>query len=83
VSKPTKTRAELEAFIVGQVRSHPDCEDFRSIAIRRQAVNTRRAHAANWIVSGWIYGNADMDACDAILCRIIPQLQRQYDLGKD
>jgi hypothetical protein len=82
LNKPTKTRGELGALIVGAVRNRPDCNDFRSITIRR-VVDAPGPNASNWSASGWLYGNAAMDACDATLRRIIPQLQRQYDLAED
>jgi hypothetical protein len=78
----TRTRAELERLIVREVRNHPDCNDFRSITVRR-LVDASARGAFNWTAGAWNYGNANMDACDLALRRIIPKLQCQYDLAED
>jgi hypothetical protein len=35
MTKPTKTRAELERMIVSEVRKYPHCEGFKSVTFYR------------------------------------------------
>jgi hypothetical protein len=78
MTKPTKTRAELERMIVSEVRKYPHCEGFKSVTFYRVV-----DQPFNWSLSLCDYGEAGMDSCDAALRGIISRLQRQYDLADD
>jgi hypothetical protein len=82
MTKPTKTRFEIETMIVNEVRRHHRCEGFQSISIYR-IVDQSAQGAFNWSPSVCNYGESGAQSCDAALREIIPRLQKQYDVADD
>jgi len=80
MNKPQKTRAELEAMIVAEVRCRRHCEGFKSIVIYRL---DDRSVPFNWSTGPCDYGEAGRDSCEAALREIISLLQAQCDLAHE
>jgi hypothetical protein len=80
MAKLKKSRAEIEAIIVAEVRRYPHCEGFKSISIYI-IIDGATDRQFTWALSVANYGNAGQDSCDAALLEVIPRLQRQYDVA--
>jgi hypothetical protein len=75
-SKPTKTRHELQALIMQEIRKNPEFRNIGNVAITQP---TQLApHLPNWSFA-WVLNGASLAPPEA---DEIPQkLQREYDLA--
>jgi hypothetical protein len=77
--KTTKTRAELEAIVLAEVRNVRHCEDARQVTVIGLDDD---GFDATWAVSNFNPGESDLQSCEDALHFIVPRLQNQFDLGE-
>ena len=80
MTKPKKTRAEIETMIANEVRKRPLCKGFQSISIYRIGDDSAES-ISNWSPSVTNYGEAGEEVCEDALREIVPRLQQQYDIS--
>src|SRR5262245_29804110 len=73
--KVPKSKGEIQALIVAELRECEDCETARGVLV--VAVDDA---VANWTVAQFNRGESDAYACDRALQRIVPHYQRLYEL---
>lgn len=74
--KEAKTRAELEALIMAEVRQHPECDNVEGVAITRPL-------GRPWDIAVLRDGPGIKTECRRKLYEISTRLCNQYDLAKD
>jgi len=73
--KLPKTKSEIECLLLTELQANPDCEEAQYIAV------IASDHCgATWTVSAFHPGKSDDTTCERALQRIVPRLQRLYDL---
>jgi hypothetical protein len=73
-----KNREELEAILLGFLRSRANCGEALKVVVER--VNTP-LNGANWTVTAFDPGSASADACDHAMQLIVPLVQEHFDLA--
>jgi hypothetical protein len=80
VPKTLKTRTELEAMLLSELRKAPHCLEAKSVTVCRAE---ERSASPNWLVANFDSGQATMRSCAAMLGSIERRLQALYDLASD
>ena len=75
-AKEKKSRAELEALVLEEVRQHPECDHIIGIAIAQPPQTA--PHHPNWDVAFTISGN---QIPPPIAFEIAAKLKSQFDLA--
>ena len=75
-AKEKKTRADLLALLMGELRKHPECDHVVRAAITQPVQHT--PDHPNWDVAWSVSGNQIL--CPAAL-RIASELQAKFDLA--
>lgn len=73
-----KNRAELEAILLGFLRSRPNCAEALKVVI--EPVETP-LNGANWTVTAFDPGPASADACEDAMQLLVPLVQEHFDLA--
>ena len=73
MAKPTKSRNELVAMIMAEVRRHPECNEVASVAITKPI-------GLNWDISTLRDGPKIPPASWKTVQEIVTRLRSQYDL---
>jgi hypothetical protein len=76
--KQTKSRAELEAIVLAELRETLNCEDISSVV-----VVPSKHDGFTWEVGSYIADHSPFLDCEQALKRIVPRLQAVYDLKAD
>ena len=77
MDKVPKTKDEIQALIVAELRECEDCETAWGVVVVAMEGDEE---VANWTVSQFNRGESDAFACDRALQRIVPHYQRLYEL---
>jgi hypothetical protein len=78
VDKVSKTRMELEALVLAQLRAAPACEGASHVTV--VAYDDYRI-AATWEVASFDPGTSERERCERALGDIIARLQRSFDVS--
>ena len=76
--KTLKTRVELEELGLTELRKTRYCAEARSVTVIGL---DDEGFDANWAISNFDPGQADIRNCEDALNFIVPRLQNQFDLG--
>lgn len=74
-----KNRAELEAILLGFLRSRPDCAEALKVVVEPTEAPL---NGANWTVTAYDPGPASAEACEGAMQRIVPLVQEHFDLAE-
>ena len=77
MEKSLKTKDEIQALIVAELREFEDCETAWGVVVVAVEINV---DVANWTVARFNRGESCAYACDRALQRIVPHYQRLYHL---
>jgi len=77
VNKAPKSKDEIEALIIAELREYEDCETAWGVEVIAVEVED---DIANWTVVCFNRGEACAYACDRALQRIVPHYQHLYQL---
>jgi hypothetical protein len=77
MEKSLKTKDEIQALIVAELREYADCESAWGVVVVAVEGND---DFANWTVARFNRGESCAYACDRALQRIVPHYQRLYQL---
>jgi hypothetical protein len=77
VNKIPKTKAEIQALIMAELRDVAECKEARAVMVVPILDDDS---GVSWTVSCFNRGTSDAYACDRALQRIVPHYQRLYDL---
>jgi hypothetical protein len=75
-----KNREELEAILLGFLRSRANCAEAAKVVV--DPVETP-LNGANWTVTAFDPGRASAEACDRAMQLIVPLVQEHFDLDTD
>lgn len=73
-----KDRTELEAILLGFLRSRPNCAEARKVLVEPVAAPL---NGANWTVTAFDPGAASAEACEGAMQVIVPLVQEHFDLA--
>jgi hypothetical protein len=76
LNKPTKTRRELQALIMQEIRKNPEFRNIDNVAITRPIQSA--PHLPNWGFA-WVLDGASLAPRNAV--EIVQKIQREYDLA--
>ena len=76
--KSPKTKAELEALVLAELRAAPDCGGVVHVTV--VAFDDYRV-GATWEVASYNAGTSAPEACERALCDIIRRLQQHFDIA--
>jgi hypothetical protein len=76
--KAPKTKAELEALVLAELRAFPQCAG--AVHTTVIAYDDWRV-PANWQVASCDPGTSAPEACERALCEIVLRLQHQFDIA--
>jgi len=77
MDKAPMTKQEIEQLLIAELHTFPGCEETLHVAI---VPIEDHAKDATWTVARFNCGSSDGEACDRALHRIVPRLQRMYDM---
>jgi hypothetical protein len=76
--KSPRTRSELEALVLEELRATPHCAD--AVHVTVVAFDDHRV-PATWQVASCDAGSSPAEECERALCDIVDRLQRQFDIA--
>ena len=76
--KSPKTKAELEALVLAELRVAPDCGG--AVHVTVVAFDDYRV-PATWEVASCNPGTSAPEACERALCDIVSRLQQHFDIA--
>ena len=74
----TKNRVEVEAILLGFLRSRPNCAQAAKVVV--EPVDAP-LNGANWTVTAFDPGASPAHACDGAMQIIVPLVQEHFDLA--
>jgi len=77
MDKLPMTKGEIERLIIADLHTFPGCDKAFGVVV---APIEDYTCAATWTFARFHCGGSDSEACDRALQRIVPQLQRIYEL---
>lgn len=77
MDKQPMTKQEIELLLIADLRTFPDCEKALRVVVVPVEDYTS---TVTWTVSYFEHGKSDGEACERVLQRIVPRLQRVYDM---
>jgi hypothetical protein len=77
--KSPKTRAELEALVLAELRTAPQCGDALHVTV--VAYDDYRV-PATWEVASFNPGASERETCERAVCDIVSRLQRCFDVSQ-
>jgi hypothetical protein len=78
IEKSPRTRSELEALVLEELRAAPRCGDATHVTV--VAFDDHRV-PATWQVASCDAGNSPAEECERALCEIVDRLQRRFDIA--
>ena len=75
--KAQLTSGELEALVLAELRSIPDCEGVVHVTVI--PYGDFRV-SSNWEVASFDPGASDWSCCELALCAVVERLQQKFDL---
>jgi hypothetical protein len=78
--KTQVTSGELEALVLAELRSMPDCEGVVKVTV---IPYSDFRVSANWEVASFDPGASDWSCCELAMCAIVERLQQRFDLCAD
>ena len=78
MDKLPRTTAELEALVLAELHTVPQCGGARHVIVI--AYDDFRA-SSNWQVASFDPGTSDWGRCESALCTIVHQLQRKFQIS--
>jgi hypothetical protein len=76
--KSPKTKAELEALVLAELRAAPDCGG--AVHVTVVAFDDYRV-PATWEVASCNPGTSAPEACERALCDVVSRLQQHFDIA--
>jgi hypothetical protein len=77
--KSPKTRAELEALVLAELRAAPQCGGALHVTV--VAYDDYRV-PATWEVASFNPGTSEQEKCELALCEIVSRLQQCFDISQ-
>ena len=77
MNKSPKTRMELEAFVLTELRAAPQCSG--AVHVTVVAYDDYRV-GATWEVASCNPGTSAPEHCERALCNIVRRLQQHFDI---
>jgi len=77
--KPLKTRTELEALVLAELRATPQCSGALHVTV--VAYDDYRV-PATWEVASFDPGTSKQEICEGALCDIVSRLQQCFDVSQ-
>ena len=77
--KSPKTRTELEALVLAELRAAPQCGG--AVHVTVVAYDDYRV-PATWEVASFNPGASEQEACECALGDIVSRLQRRFDISQ-
>jgi hypothetical protein len=78
MDKSPKSRSELEALVMAELRAAPQCDGAVHVTVV-QYVDHRIP--ATWEVASFNPGTSRQEECERELCDIVRRLQRRFDIS--
>ena len=76
--KSPKTKAELEAFVLVELRAAPQCGGASHVTV---VPYSDHRITATWEVASFNPGTSEWEKCERALCDIVRRLQQDFDIA--
>ena len=77
--KSPKTRAELEALVLAELRAVPQCGGALHVTV---VAHDDYRVPATWEVASFNPGTSEQEQCELALCDIVSRLQQRFDISQ-